>query len=466
MVKKKKKLSFSEQQKQQQLKQAQYKNLFVEKLRAVCAAIGDPKLFDLIPASELICLYYMRGAPLKIKVATGARIQKRLIEVMEASIKKVVNETQIEMMPDSGRTISLTDYFLAGSALDAILHMDVCAIKERERFDKFAEHSQDHLDFYVKTVRTVCESVCNMYDNIALSSSLYAFNFDISTQSNQVDKIKAAGRFKSTLKDMLMGKHMYADIDMRLHPEVGIFTMPLDVKQVRVDGEIRSAMKLGSVFYPEPKEPDEEGEDAVPTLRNLAIPSSVLGADEAFADRPLPVYIQQHALHRLMERTGCKVPSRAIRYLNQSIENPVVVRFANAKFFINYRIEEHKVGYLLCEKISNFVLIRTFLFLTNSGSPEGDKLAAITSLQKDDCEYLAINNLRSFLSSDILDNETLCKIFQKAGCQPLLDLCQKVKEDDLLKTLFGIEEHRNSISDLMTEYLNPHADNDEYVVGE
>jgi hypothetical protein len=35
-----------------------------------------------------------------------------------------------------------------------------------------------------------------------------------------------------------------------------------------------------------------------------------------------------------------------------------------------------------------------------------------------------------------------------------------------LKGLLGIKEQKTSLSELMMEYLNPLADNDEYVIGE
>jgi hypothetical protein len=114
----------------------------------------------------------------------------------------------------------------------------------------------------------------------------------------------------------------------------------------------------------------------------------------------------------------------------------------------------------------DYVLIRTFLFITNTGTPEGDKLAALTKLQKEDRKYLAIDNLPSLLGSDILENEVISKLFRQAGCQSILDLCKDTQEVPFLKELLGIKEQKTSLSELMMEYLNPQADNDEYVVGE
>ena len=49
--------------------------------------------------------------------------------------------------------------------------------------------------------------------------------------------------------------------------------------------------------------------------------------------------------------------------------------------------------------IEGKIVIRTFLFVTNNGTPEGKKLAQITGLQKLDKKYLALDKLSTFMTS-------------------------------------------------------------------
>jgi hypothetical protein len=458
MIKKKKKLSYSEQQKQQKLQQAQYKNLFIQKLREVCVAIGDATLFNLIPPVIIDLLYSLRSAPLKIKAAKGAKVQKRLIEVIETQIKHTINKTTIEMIPGSGRSLPLTDYALAGTVLELYLLLPNCHIRQQERFAEFTANIGDRIVFYYNHICSVCENICAMYNDMSSHKGLYAFSFArmMSTGGPQEQVIEVSHQ-GSMPEGKTNATQAMESGDRRPRPIVSITMLPLDVKQVQIDGENRSAIALSMMSYSDTYE-----SKLVPAV----IPLSEIDPNKAFGDLKLPVYIQQHAFHRLTERTGCLIPNFTDLCLNQSVEKSVITKLHGDKFLVEFRIEELKVGYLLCEVLHGMVLIRTFLFITNSGTPEGDKLAALTNLQREDRKYLAIDNLRSLLGSDILENDTISKLFQQAGCQSILDLCSKVKDSQFLKDLLGITEQKTSLSELMMEYLNPLADNDEYVIGE
>jgi hypothetical protein len=458
MIKKKKKLSYGEQQKQLQLQQVQYKNLFKQKLREVCVAIGDARLYDLIPSTEIDFMFHMRSAPLKIKVMKGSKIQKRLIEVMEAQIKKSVNKTLIEMIPGSGRSIPLTDYALAGNILELILQTKAKNIREEERFAEFMLYVKERYGFYFNMVCSVCESICGMYNDISSHSSLYTFDFDLRhCVEVQLEEINKLNRLVATAEGKARGLQLWESMDTRLHPIINLYTMPVDIQQVEVDGEIRSVTSLSIIHYEK---------EYKPILFPIFTLLGKLDSSKALANMEVPIYVQQHAFHRLMERTGSIVPSFIIMYLYTSMLNLKLTKLNDTRFLVDFCLVDHKIGYLLCELTQGILLVRTFLFITNSGTPEGDKLAELTNLQKEDRKYLAIDNLRSLLSSDILDNEALCKLFRKAGCQPLLDLCELVKNTDYLKVMLGIAGKKTALSELMTEYLNPQADNDEYVIGE
>jgi hypothetical protein len=458
MIKKKKKLSYSELQKQQLLQQIQYKNLFKQKLREVCIASGDATLYDLIPSSEVDFMFYMRSAPLKIKVVKGAKIQKRLIEVMEAEIKRSVTKTLIEMIPGSGRGIPLTDYALVGNILELVLQTEAKNIRERERFAEFMLYAKERFAFYFNMVSSVCENVCTVYNDLSSHTNLYTFSFDLRhCIEMQFEEINKLNRLSTTSEGKAKGMQLWESMDTRLHPIVNLYTMPVDIQQVEVDGEIRSVTSLSIVHYEK---------EFKPVLFPIFILLGRLDSRRALANMEVPIYVQQHAFHRIMERTGSVVPSFAIMQLYTSMLNPEIITLSDTKFLIEFRLVDHKIGYLLCELTQGILLVRTFLFITNSGTPEGDKLTELTNLQKEDRKYLAIDNLHSLLSSDILDNETLCKLFRKAGCQRLLELCAQVKNSDYLKTMLGISGEKTALSELMTEYLNPQADNDEYVIGE
>jgi len=82
---------------------------------------------------------------------------------------------------------------------------------------------------------------------------------------------------------------------------------------------------------------------------------------------------------------------------------------------------EYKVGYLLTTLNEGKLVIRSFLFLTNDGTPEGRKLRALTGLAKRDKKYLEIDKLSTFTAYRIHEDEELSALFHEAGCGSLLD---------------------------------------------
>ena len=93
---------------------------------------------------------------------------------------------------------------------------------------------------------------------------------------------------------------------------------------------------------------------------------------------------------------------------------------------IEYRILETKAGYFRIDVIDGKILVRTFLFPTQSSTPEGQLLAKNTGLQKLDTSYLSMDRLSSLMSSEVMNNVQSQEIFQNAGCQSLFELYEKV----------------------------------------
>ena len=124
---------------------------------------------------------------------------------------------------------------------------------------------------------------------------------------------------------------------------------------------------------------------------------------------------------------------------------------------------ELKIGYFVAELVDGIVLIRTFLLLTNGGTPEGDKLAQLTGLEADDRKYLSIDTLQGLANSDITQNENICNLFCAAGCGSILELCKKINNEPAMMWLLDKSQPKNMIADLIDEYLKPNDGEDEYV---
>ena len=83
---------------------------------------------------------------------------------------------------------------------------------------------------------------------------------------------------------------------------------------------------------------------------------------------------------------------------------------------------EHKIGYFVANIVDGCVFIRTFLFITNTGTPEGKRLEKLTGLKKLDKKYLAIDRMSTFMNSDLAENPEIQKLLANSNCQSVIDL--------------------------------------------
>lgn len=161
----------------------------------------------------------------------------------------------------------------------------------------------------------------------------------------------------------------------------------------------------------------------------LSIPAKKLKLPESFDKKHIPVYVQNHLVHRLEERLDC-IPLFISEYcLYSSLKNPIFIYF-KGKLFAEYFIDSTiKLGYILLEFLDGILLAKTFLLLSNNGTPEGDKLSEISGMKKFDHKYWAIDKLSTFHNSDLKDHPQTKEIFEMAGCGNLFKELSYPDED-------------------------------------
>ncbi|MEJ2880435.1 hypothetical protein [Pedobacter sp. GR22-6] len=136
------------------------------------------------------------------------------------------------------------------------------------------------------------------------------------------------------------------------------------------------------------------------------------------------VYIQGHALQRLEERLGL-IPGVVHHAILEMLKRNELTWFRQGpSVLVRFSLWERKLGYLVCSLVEEKIVIRSFLFLTNDGTPEGKKLSELTQLERLDKKYLGIDSLSGFLGLKIQEDEGLVALFTEAGCADLLDLSE------------------------------------------
>lgn len=85
-------------------------------------------------------------------------------------------------------------------------------------------------------------------------------------------------------------------------------------------------------------------------------------------------------------------------------------------FLFQIKHAGHGLGYLKADIIGDKLLILTFLFFTNNGTPEGTKLKKWIGLQKTDKKFFGIDKLNPLILSDIDKHKKLKALVCKAAC--------------------------------------------------
>jgi hypothetical protein len=445
----------------QRQQEVQYQLFFFDKLRRLCKQIGDESLFRMLSSNDLSTLYRFRGAPLKVVAAPGAKIKKQMADVLVKTIKTRQLEMTLDVIKGSEEKMTFADYSLLGMSLESY-----AAAQPKDSDDPgtrlFAEYGALRMERgqqYEAGIREICIHTCWLFDDMG-EKYIYTYQFDFSEPNLDDYPIPKLGPGKSRAAYQREMQALGRE-DFRMHQTITIGTYPLDVKKITIDGETHVAIQVGGLVHSVDRPPR-----FIPcTLPLDDVPPPPPSGEQATASpgRPgLPIYIQHHALDRMQERIGTTIPCFYKDILLGALLKNEVVRLPKNRLLIACFANDLKIGYFVAEIVDGIVLLRTFLLLTNSGTPEGEKLAKLTGLQTEDRKYLAIDTLQGLANSDIGQNEAFCNLLRDAGCGSILELCEKINNDPSMMWLLDTSQPKNVISDLITEYLKPNAD-EEYI---
>jgi hypothetical protein len=162
---------------------------------------------------------------------------------------------------------------------------------------------------------------------------------------------------------------------------------------------------------------------AVPTgLKWISCPAADMGLG---GDAEWPVYVQSHALKQLHERLDVDKDDQGCieYYMATSLEKPnVIERQRSGDLLVEFRLVEHRVGYLVVTPSDGRLIVRTFLLLTMRGTPEGDRFYERFRLSRDEAAWLRLHQLSSFTKTDLRNDAELRRMLAECGCGALLDM--------------------------------------------
>jgi hypothetical protein len=359
--------------------QAKHKRDYLSRLKIVCEKLVGSGWFDLIPAEDIDIIYEKRYPSLTIKIAPGVVIDSARWQTYRETLSTLLDASAFDVMEHS---IPLKTILSEGLALIHFVSM-----MAENRFPRSEELRAVFKPFLITTN--------GYYSYLPDQLAALLFLMDV-RNGNYRDGFLHADRTQTNI-----GKVRATPNTIFVH-----LFKPI-ISSVIIDGSTREIIAVNRF---------------VPRGINLQVKlrPSAIGLQSALYDA-LPLYIQRHALQRLDERLGLQANNVHSHLFFSLFEQPVRYVLGNGCSLIEFNMYEYKVGYLLTTQHNDKLVIRSFLFLTNDGTPEGRRLRAITGLAKYDKKYLGIDKLSTFTAYRIHEDEELSALFREAGCGSLLD---------------------------------------------
>jgi hypothetical protein len=357
------------------------RNRFFERIASLCDTFAGPGFFNKIPPFVIEHMFINRYPTLKARPHPDFVMSKAKVTQFNKLMNKFIGDRYIEL--DNGAKLFLSWYLAEGLIL----------------INYIEEMAEAHLPF----ASELKEAFAPYFPGTEIHTMIEEMLIELVH-----DTTVFLSDFNHTIMHAEIGGTAFFDREAMTN-NVLIQELRPERSSIILDGEKRSIISLSWI--------DEEME-----WMHTQIKPSVIGFKTGSIDIPLRVYIQQHALDKLQERID--ITPGILHYMTFILLNQPEIKHhkTDNNSLVEYYLTDQKVGYLLISLVDAKLIIRTFLFLTNDGTPEGKKLNQLLSLDKEDKKYLMIDTLPTFNSYHIDQNIHLSKVFREAGCGPLLKL--------------------------------------------
>jgi competence protein ComGF len=368
--------------KEEKLHRAHLKNEFLPRLARVFREMTGKDLFKILPPQEQDLIFERRIQAYKVMPARGHKIPVMVLNSIKALINSWFKQLKV-FIHQTGQEVAGRDFYSLYVTLVAFANdTKIEDYSNAAEFKKALEPYADIIDLYKST-----------------NQKLSAIMFNITMLNSDFE-----GQVYSFVYEVRDYFHDRPGCFLILE----IYGLSPERTQLDIEGTKRQAVRVGWVR-----------EDPKPRFDYVEIPAMDLPGTRENMEKLFPVYIQHHALQRLRERMDIHLHGLLYDSLYESLCDPAIYRSSNGALLIEYLYLGIKTGYLRAELHDDILLIHTFLFLTNNGTPEGEKLHMNTGLKKEDKMYLDIDKLSSFVVSDIKNNKAVKEIFVKSGCESL-----------------------------------------------
>lgn len=364
------------------------RNEFYKKIKQTMTLLGDASAMDLLDKKDLAIMHYSRLRPYKIINPNNGqpKMRNRYLQILNKGLS-ILLHTSFIGVGEQQIQLSLYDFFVYAETLFFVYrnipenHPEIAA-EFQACFPVFNED-------YKKIRVDASESINKRLDFL---SWLYSDFTSSIIRFIPVEIVKS-----SSVLDTSAYYNNYIVEQKKAETEL-----------LEIDGKRRTIYRICL----------STDQNFIP----LTITPDKLGIEGLMQKFPLKVFIQMHVLHRIRERLGNLFLHLSYVFIVHAVKEKPIKAENNNSFLFPVTQNTIKLGYLKGDIIGDKLVIRTFLFITNNGTPEGKKLQNLAGLQKTDKEFLGIDKLSTFIHSDIKENKKLKTLFCQAGCGDLFQI--------------------------------------------
>jgi hypothetical protein len=386
--------------------EAHHKNVFYSKVIQIAKMVSQGDAYKLLTNDFLHRIYVLRTRPIRIVLEEGAKISQQEFWAQKNTLLDLFkNETLLV----KGKNYQIGLHDCMGPGISLWMHLKLLKenrTSERQNLVKAFGEFIDSDEFYNNTRN----GILNLTDFIS---------GEVSSFDKRIVTIKVEYK-----KDEINEYAFYYKATFRVFVPQMI--------HVVFDGRSRPAFRVGLTL---------NGED--PDWINIK--AGVMKLNQMPEDKLVPVYIQHHAMIRLRERLDCSCNALILLDLAASLYKPKCILYHGNRL-LEFISGERKIGYLVLDWTKEGAILRTFLLLTHTDTPEGDKLQNIMGFEKPDIPYLNLDKLSTFVYSDLRDHPHLCDLFKRAGCEALLEIkkMDPASPDYIMAAAFIESYHRKN----------------------
>jgi hypothetical protein len=356
--------------------------IFKRKLVEVMCAINAQDILLDLPREEFDLLYLIRIHPHKVISEEGFIFPANFTKLIQSTINDYL-KNQFFSFNDCEHQFSHEDYF----GIVLTLKYWVRTLDK----DKYPKKEQ-----YIKAMKPMLD-YCVSDQNPELQFILF---LRVLSENLTFEPLKMVFYLTSELQTC-HSPRLYHGFNVTL------CAMKPDIKTVKFDGHNRSIFSYISFAKTA----------NIPTLKAGDITPKCL-----ITQMELPVYYQKHVMQRLTERLDCLTKDHLKLQMDESLAHPQLTPLKDNRALLAFTFLGYKLGYFVVEVADGMAVLRTFLFLTNEGTPEGNRLKNKLGLNKLDNSYVHLDRLSTFLHSNIKDDEQLPQILKDCGCEDLLKI--------------------------------------------